>query len=270
MLPEENNNIGMVVVGGENAAGLKAALALAFAYDATAEQRVLVVVEDDECVEKYTQVYQPFVEAMPEYDRLREVNLSGEGNDQELETASEVADDFFFEENCIDVEGIEGDKPENWKGEIDLDERQAGIRRLLAVKVVKESDVPKVARKRSFGAPKVSNNRINLLSTFNGLEVETAIVFAQKLPSDVSKYNRLKARIGLKEGKGFDESKIKIPAQMAAKAEIARNLGRTVSSPADYVGYTSEGYKDGIVPMHHLALALTAYFERSIKTNQKK
>lgn len=270
MLPEENyqENRNIIMTTDDH---VVEAMAKDFAYDATAKQRVLVVVEDDYSIEKYTQVYQPFNEALAEYDRLREVNLSGEGNDQELETASDTADNFFFEENCIDVEGIEGAKPENWKEVIDLDERQAGIRRLLAVKVRKDADVPKVARKRSFEVVKTTNNRINLLSTFNGQEVETAIIFANKLPSDISKYNRLKARIGLKESKGFDDStKIKIPAQMAAKAELARNLGRTNEKDANYKGYTSEGYKDGIVPMHHLALALTAYFERSIKTNQKK
>ena len=46
---------------------------------------------------------------------------------------------------------------------------------------------------------------------------------------------------------------------MAAKAAIAEEMG-----------YTSTGYRFDVVPMHHLALALTDYFERNIKTNQKK
>lgn len=263
MLTEENKNSSespaKILLGSAPFSGFAAVVA-AHVYDANAEQRVFVAVEEDDCISQYTQVYKPFNESLVEYDRLREVNLSGEGNEQELETASETATNYFFEENCIDVEGIEGEKPENFLTEIDdLDERQAGISRLLAVKVLKDSDAPKVIKKRSFGSRPVSNNSIRLLSTFNGQEVETSIDFKPKRPSDISKYNRLKTRIGLKEGKGFDESKIKIPAQMAAKAAIAEEIG-----------YTSEGYCAGVVPMHHLALALTAYFEKSIKTNQKK
>ena len=216
--------------------------------------------EEDDCLVQYTQVYQPFNESLGEYDRLREVNLSGSGSDQQLETANDVADNYFFEANCVDVTGIEGEKTENWQSEVDLDERQAGIRRLLSVKVLKDSDAPKTIKKRSFGQSKTnSNNQVRLLSTFNKHEVETVIHFSQKRPSDISKYNRLKQRIGLKEGKGFDDSKIKIPAQIAAKAAIAKEMG-----------YRSEGYRHEIVPMHHLALALTEYFEKSIKTNQKK
>ncbi len=232
----------------------------AYVYDATDEQRVFIEIENDDFISQYTQVFQPFNETLPEYDHLREVYLSGDGGDQQLETASEVADNYFFETNCVNLEGIEGDLPDNWKSEIDLDERQAGIGRLLAVKVLKDSDQPKITKKRSFGASdQPTKNRVRLLSTFNKYEVETAINFKPKRPSDISKYNRLKSRIGLKEGKGFDNTKIKIPAQIAAKAAIAEELG-----------YTSEGYRDGIVPLHHLALAVTDYFDRSIKTSKKK
>lgn len=266
MSPEENyqENPNSVIIGADPAAGMVAAID--YVYDATAQQRVPVEIEG----ESYVQVYDPFDDVLAEYDRLREVNLSDNGDEQELETASEIADDHFFEEKCVDIEDFGGEKTEGWKAEIELDERQAGVRHLLAVKIVKNSDEPKAHKKRTFGVKRVSNNRITLLSKFNRKEVETVIIFAEKLPSDISQYNRLKARIGLKEGKGFDESKIKIPAQIVRKAEIAKNIGRTVSSPADYIGYSSEGYRNGIVPKHHLALAVTAYFDRTIKTNQKK
>lgn len=225
-------------------------------YDAKAGQAVLLEISDDDGKYQITQIYDSFDDVLAEYDRLREVNLISEGNEQIVETLSDVADEWFFEQKCVDVQGFEGEKPADWKARIDIDEKREGISRLLRVKVL-SPDEPKTVKSRSWNGS-VNKNRIALLSSFNGKEVETAITFKPKRPSDISKYNRLKSRISLKEGKGFEQSGFKIPTQMAAKAAIAEEIG-----------FTSENYQGDIVPIHHLATALTAYFDKSIKSAGK-
>lgn len=225
-------------------------------YDAKASQSVLLEITEDDGKYQVTQIFEPFEDILAEYDRLREVNLITEGSEQIVETLSDAADEWFFDRKCIDIKGFDGERPEDWKSHIDLEEKREGIARLLRVKVL-ASDAPKILKSRSWGNS-VNNNRIPLLSSFNGKEVETAVTFKPKRPSDISKYNRLKSRIGLKEGKGFEQSGFKIPTQIEAKAAIAEEIG-----------YTSENYQDDVVPMHHLATALTAYFDKSITSAGK-
>lgn len=228
-------------------------------YDTQADQYVALEIEEGGQIYNVSYLVGAVNPFLAEYDRLREVSLVASGGDQVIETQSSTADEWLFDQIAKDVAGFEGEKPENWLELIDPAEKSHVVRRLLAVKPV-SADAPAVKAKRSWTAERSNTETIRLLSFFDGQEVETAITLKRPRPSDVSKYNRIKARIALSEGKGLEDSAIKIPAQMAAKAEIGEEVCVNVS------GYNGSHHP----PLHHMALAVTMLFEKDIRSAQKK
>lgn len=224
-------------------------------YDPDAEQRFTFGIEGDD--EKYviTQVYRGLPdEVLEEYDRLREVLLSAEGNKTDVNTDSMEADEYLFNELCTNVEGFEGDKPENWKELIPYDEKKAGINKLLAVKIV-SSEKEKQVKKREWGKS-VSSNTVEIKFYNNGKVASAKANFDRKTPGDIAAYAVIKSRLSLVD-KDLDDSAIKIPAQMKKKAKLFDKMNPQV-----------EGEKR--TPLHHKAAFITGFFEPRISSTEKK
>lgn len=226
-------------------------------YDVAAEQRHAFIVEEDESQSTIVHICRPFNNLLEDYDRMREVTLQQEGKETEIETASIEADEWLFGEIIKGVEGYDGDLPEDFAKRIDIDEKQATIRQLLSVKVL-GGDGIKAEVKRTWGQPN-QGRTIKLLSYFNGEEVESEITFKAKDTGVIADYERVKGKVNLKEGKRLNDSKMKIPAQMVAKGKIFKNMVESTT-----------GYANDIVPLHHQAMALSSYFEKTIKNAAKK
>ncbi len=226
-------------------------------YDADAPQSFTFEVEDEDSRYEITQVFKGLPdEALIAFDRLREVSLEGDGKQTtDVKTNSVEADEYLFDELCIEVKGYDGDTPENWKALIPHDEKQAGINKLLAFKIV-HSDKTKTVKQRSWGNS-ISSHTITLTCYFDSKILTTKCTFADKKPADIASYAVIRSRISLIE-KGLDESALKIPASMKKKADFFDKLGPRV-----------EGY-DGRVPLHHKAAFVTAFFESVISSAEKK
>lgn len=225
-------------------------------YDADAEQRYTLTVEDDDAKYETTQVYGALTdEALTEYDRLREVLLESDGNKNDLNTDSTEADEYLFDELCTDVEGFDGEKPADWKAQIDYDEKKFGINKLLGVKII-SSNKEKQVKKREWGK-KISQNAVTLKSRFNGDIVTTKAFFPDKTPADIAAYSLIKNRVSLVD-RDLEDSAIKIPASMKRKAAIFDRINPKV-----------EGYA-GRVPLHHRAAFVTGFFEPRISDAEKK
>lgn len=225
-------------------------------FDADAEQKYTLTIEDDEAKYELTQVYSGLPdEPLIEYDRLREVLLETNGNKSDLNTQSVEADEYLFNELCTDVLGFEGEKPEEWKSQIDYEEKKFGINKLLGVKIV-TSDQEKQVKPRQWGQ-KIQANVVVLKSRFNDEIVTAKAFFPEKTPADVAAYSVIKNRISLID-KDLEDSAIKIPASMKRKAAIFDRIKPRV-----------EGYA-GRVPLHHKAAFVTGFFEPKISSAEKK
>lgn len=226
-------------------------------YDADASQSFTFEVEDQDSRYETTQVFKGLPdEALSNFDRLREVSLEGDGKrTTDVKTNSVQADEYLFDELCVEVKGYDGDTPENWKELIPHDEKEAGINKLLAFKIV-HSDKTKTFKQRSWGHS-LSSNTITLTCYFDSKILTTKCTFADKIPADIATYAAIRSRISLIE-KGLDESALKIPASMKKKAAFF-----------DKLTVRAEGYA-GRIPLHHKAAFVTTFFESAISSAEKK
>ncbi len=225
-------------------------------FNADAKQQFTFEVTDDDATYEITQVFSDLQDKILEqFDKLREVSLETSGKVTDMQTNSVVADEYLFDELCIDVLGYDGEKPENWKEMIPYDEKKAGIGKLLAVKIVSD-DKEKVVTKRSWDKPVLSGT-VELKSYFSGELVKTKAFFERKTPADLAAYSVIKNRVSLLE-RGLDDSAIKIPASMKRKADLF-----------DKMDPKTDGY-DGRVPLHHKAAFITGLFEPRISSTEKK
>lgn len=229
----------------------------AILYDKNASQCVALDIENDEEKYEMTQVYSGLPDdVLIEYDRLREVFLESEGKTTDLNTDSVAADEYLFEKLCIDVEGFDGEKPEDWHELIDYDEKKYGINKLLGVKIV-SSNKEKQTKKRSWGQ-QISLNTVELKARFDDKKILSVKAhFDKKTPADIAAYGVIKNRVSLIE-RGLDESAIKIPASMKRKADLF-----------DRIKPRTEGYV-GEPPLHHKAAFITGFFEPRISAAEKK
>jgi hypothetical protein len=248
---ETKQNI--IIVGSDNATGTIAALL----YDKTAQQCFTLEISGDGNRYENTQIYKGLPDdVLEEFDRLREVMLDTNGAETGINTNSKDADDYLFENTCIDVLGFEGEKPEDWQKYIESDERRFGISKLLGFKIL-SSDKELPLKKRVWGE-KTNSNTIVLKARFG--ENNTVICkahFDKKTPADETAYNVIKSRLSLID-RDLDESVIKIPASMKRKADLF-----------DKLKPKTEGYV-GDPPLHHKAAFVTAFFEPKIASAEKK
>lgn len=225
-------------------------------YDAHAEQRFAFEAEDGDGKYKIAFVFAGLPDdVLAEFDRLREVLVEAEGDKTDINTNSVAADDYLFRELCKDIEGYDGEKPNGWQEMVDYEEKRAANGKILGFKIVDE-DSAKTFKKRSWGA-KQTGQTITLKARFDDEIVVCKASFGAKTPADVAAYNVIKSRVSLVE-KNMDESAIKIPASMARKAKIF-----------DRLNPQTEGYI-GEPPLHHKAAFITAFFETSITSAEKK
>lgn len=232
-------------------------------YDAKAQQFIKYEVTGDGAKYDMTQVFDPINanvnvdEAIFEYDRLREVLLEGGEKQTDIKTNTVEADNYLFDALCIDVQGFDGEKPENWQNEISLEEKQLFAKELLNFKILDEDPAKAATGKRQWGKS-LSKNTIELKCRFNNEIVICKATFADKRPGDVAMYSTMRSRVALVET-DLDESAIKIPGQIRRKSEFFNKLKPQV-----------EGYVDDIVPVHHQAAFITAFFEPTISKTEKK
>lgn len=226
-------------------------------YDADAPQKIALEIDDDEAKYEIVQHYRGLPDdVLVEYDRLREVVLETTGDTTDLNNNSTAADEYCFNELCVDVDGFEGEKPENWKEMIPYDEKKFGIGKLLGVKIV-SNDAEKQVKKRQWGTPS-SANTVEIMARFNDTAILTLRAhFGSQTPADIAAYNVIKNRISLIE-RGLDQQSIKIPASIGRKAELFDKINPRV-----------EGYS-GRVPIHHKAAFITGFFESKISSAEKK
>jgi len=226
-------------------------------YDKEAAQRVALDIEDDDAKYEMTQIYSGLPDdVLTEYDRLREVFLESKGKNTDLNTDAVAADEYLFKELCTDVEGFDGEKPEDWHDEIDYDEKKFGIGKLLGVKII-SSDKEKQVKKRQWGQS-VSSNTVEIKARFDDRKILSLKAhFDKKTPADVAAYGVIKNRVSLIE-RGLDDSAIKIPASMKRKADLFDRINPRV-----------EGYV-GEPPLHHKAAFVTGFFEPRISSAEKK
>lgn len=226
-------------------------------YDKDAAQRVALNIEDDDAKYELIQVYSGLPDdVLTEYDRLREVFLESQGKNTDLNTDSAAADEYLFEQLCVDVEGFDGEKPEHWHDEIDYDEKKFGIGKLLGVKII-SSDKEKQVKRRQWGQS-VSSNTVEIKARFDDRKILSLKAhFDKKTPADIAAYAVIKNRVSLVE-RGLDDSAIKIPASMKRKADLFDRISPRV-----------EGYS-GEPPLHHKAAFVTGFFEPRISSAEKK
>lgn len=223
-------------------------------YNAHNEQRFAFKVENGQY--RITFVFKGLTDdVLAEYDRLREVLVEAEGSKTDINTNSVDADNYFFRELCSDIEGYDGEKPDGWQDMVDYEEKKAAIQKVLGFKII-EDNSEKVVQKRQWGQKPVSNT-VTIKARFDDQILVLKATFKDKLVGDTALYNSIKSRLSLIE-KDMDESAIKIPASMKKKAKLF-----------DKLDPRTEGY-DGGVPMHHKAAFVTAFFEPSISSAEKK
>ena len=226
-------------------------------YDATRKQKVEYKITDGGNEYHMKMMFAPLEGAedvLAEFDRLRSVLIDQDGDNTDITTDGNDAVEYFFDEMCIDIDdGFGTEKSENWKADIPAGEKAAAVGKLLAVRT---KPFKGNRRKAPRNFAKAITNGADLIAYFDGEAVEPKITLNEGLTNE-SAYSEIKSKIRL-TADGLDDSKIKLPAQMKAKADLARKM-----SPV-YEGYVGEP------PIHHLALAVTIHFEPNIEKIEKK
>lgn len=212
-------------------------------------------IEDEDFSYQITQVFSGLPDdILIEYDRLREVFIESEGKNTNVKTNAIEANEYLFKALCIDVEGFDGEKPENWHELIDYDEKEYGIKQLLAVKIL-SSQKEKPLGKRQWGKP-ISSNAVEIAFYWKDQIVKRKAHFPNKSTENIAAYAAIKSNVGLVD-RGVDDSAMKVPASMKAKADLFDQMQPKVS-----------GYKR--IPMHHKAAFVTGLFESRITSAGKK
>ncbi|HQU84499.1 MAG TPA: hypothetical protein PKY59_15280 [Pyrinomonadaceae bacterium] len=239
----------------EKNAANTAAVATVLLFNPDEPMKFKLNIEDQDFSYEIIQVFSGLPDdVLLEYDRLREVFIESEGKNTNVKTNAIEANEYLFEALCIDVEGFDGEKPENWHEQIDYDEKEYGIKQLLAVKIL-SSQKEKPLGKRQWGKP-ISTNAVEIAFYLNGEIVQRKAEFPKKTPAHISAYAAIKSNVGLVD-RGVDDSAMKVPASMKAKADLFDEMQPRVE------GYTR-------IPLHHKAAFVTGLFESRISAAGKK
>ena len=255
MTPENEFNEQSNVVAESEDSALRQAIEKVKAivpYNADAPQSLMFESEeeDDVITQHYAALDDDVIAA---HDELREVTLAQAGKKTSIKTASLAADCELFDKAAIGVDGYDEPLPENWKELYPVDEKQTGVRRLLAVKVVRIEDAErKGTKKRTWSNPQKSIG-YRLICFMNGVRTETehyVIPRSDKRFNDLFvEYDRIKNGVQLLEGDDLESSDMQIPSTMRAKAEL---YDKIMLSYKNYAGR---------IPIHHRAAIVAAHFE---------
>lgn len=237
----------------ENLTGNKTEEA-AVVFDKNQPQKMVFTPEDDENhYELEFQLAGLSDEDLAEFDRLSFIKLESQGENQVFTSDDFDACSWFFDKNISLVGGFEGNLPENWRDEFDLQQRQSIVREFMTA-YVKGSEKTKFKKSFSFGKSTTAK-KVTLIATFNGREIECG----HTLPENKSKFLRdfIKITQGLVSKKG--KSGTYLP-------ETFRKLGRLY----DEMGVAADNYAPDGVPLHHKALVLRETFSAQAEAQRKK
>lgn len=260
---QENPNAVAVVVGNNNsdvkAAIEKAKEAIREGYDFDEGQSLVFTVEEDGETITITQNYDVIGDdQIAAHDALRKVTLATVGKQTSIKTASLVADADLFDKTIKSIDGYDEPLPENFRELYPSDEKQTGVRRLLAVKVVRVTDKSAKKTKRSWSNQQ-QTAEYKVLFYYNNAKAEALVrIKAAKDAELLTEYDRIKNGIDLADSEDLDNNDLQIPSTIAAKGELFERIFVSQS------GYASR------IPLNHRAALVTAHFEGNASFTAKK
>lgn len=213
-------------------------------YDADAQQRFSFVVDGDD---ETTHIFNPISdERYFEFDQNSRIKLIDDG--ESIITDNSAALVNLFDDAIVDVEGIEGEKPADWKAEIDADkEKIPSISAYLAVAAFSNN-------KRSWGQ---TDSTVLTEAYFNNKTAQQTHFLRKKTVDDVRDFRRFQKIPLATKRKGLKSSELSMPSNGERKAEL---YDRMQTKPA-------EGYV-GRVPAWHKIAVIDFLFSSSL--TQKK
>lgn len=229
-------------------------------YNSREDQTFTFETRDDLGTSRFSHTFGALANATEDlvrFDNERSIEYASKGKTTDITPSSAAASSRLWLSLVVGVDGYgeEGEPlPENWKDLVPEDDKLLAINDLLFSEVVEDEDLedaPVVTRRRAWGSSS-STKTIKIRSICDGREVITAHVFKAKTAADVQAYDRIKSGIRL------TKKAMQLKPQMKAKAEL---YDRMAPETALY---------SGPVPLHHKALAITAFFETDAESTAKK
>jgi hypothetical protein len=228
------------------------------------KQTFTLEIADDAGRYRVKHVFKPFadspdtVQALLNYDNERSISYKTEGKDTEIKTAATMAAINLWDRMIESVEGYGNpgeDLPANWKELVPAEDKVATINDLLFVDLKEtQTDEDAPIRGRAWGSA-AATKTIDIVAYFDGREVFLSHTLKAKTAAEVMAYDRIKSRITL----GKNEMSLK--PQFKQKADLYDKLIVSVD------GYSCDA---ALVPVHHKAFVITAYFDTDINSTTKK
>ena len=231
-------------------------------YDINAEQTFRLSIPGDNGTFEVSHTFAPLPqneEALLAFDNERELVFQTKGKETDIAPANAPALLNLYKKlvKTCDGYGEEGESfPPNWRELIPADDAIAVINDLLFVDLKEDEDEYKplstVVRRRAWGES-TGTKTIKTVSYFSGREIFGEHQLKAKTAAEIMAYDRIKGRISLlKNG-------MRLKPQFKAKAELYDKLIVKIS-----------GYAGDMVPVHHKAAVITAYFETDAESATKK
>ena len=209
-------------------------------YDAQAEQKYTFTADEDL---EITHIYKPLSdERFFEFDRNSRLKLVDDGTNVISDNAKALGD--LFDDQIIDVLGFEGEKPENWKAELDIDrDKIPSVSFLLTVSAFSEA-------KRGWGQAE----GVSTEAWFNGKVTRQKHFLRKKTAEDVRDFRKFQKIPIASKAKGLVSGETVIPSNAKGKADL---YDRMMSQPAT-------GYAGSIVPAWHKAAVIDHLFSSGL------
>lgn len=230
-------------------------------YDAQGPQKFTFESRDDAGTYRFSHTFAPIGDAaadalLVQFDNERSIEYLTKGKTTDITPNAAAASIRLWAALATSVDGYgeEGDPlPDNWKALTPDEDKILAINDLLFAEIIEpEAENVVAIRRRSWGGAG-STKTIKLRAYCDGREVETEHVLKAKTAAEVMAYDRIKAGIRL------TKSGVQLKPQMKQKAELYDRLISAV-----------KGYAGGLVPLHHKALVISAYFDQDAESVAKK
>lgn len=214
-------------------------------YDANAVQRIAFTADTESGEVVY--VFNPLTdERYAEFSRQSKTKIVDEGMSISIENTQALVD--LFNDLASDVEGIPGEKPQNWKDYLDdYREKIPAVTSLLTVAAYSPDRV------WGAGEPVVHTE-----AYFNGKAVKQTHHLRKKTVEDVKAERRFRKVPLAAKSKGLESNEITLSKYAIEKGELYDRMKEK----------EAEGYAGGAVPLWHKEAVIDHVFSAGV--NQKK
>jgi hypothetical protein len=233
-------------------------------FDANAPQTIFIKVEIDGVSFTVGHIFDPYnnLDRMVEYfKRLKSVLLPSEikgGVASEDDTVT--ANSWLWEKLAVGMVGrgdSDDELPEDWKQEIENDERDYAINQLLGAQIIPVATVS--AEGRLAWGRKVTHIAVPMLVRFGSYQVRVTHHLKKYSASQLTLYKRLASRREHVPGDTINKAETQLPSAARELYDLYLDMRESV-----------EGYSGGLVPLSHALLALRHVFSTGMESEVKK